>query len=164
MTHSSSRLAAFLGLCVMLPAPAAGGSAYGGYDISVLELINDGPSELAVICPLSVYDTGSPDFLVAKGMISFARKWAANWRLVLQGTPDKFHVINPTTGGPITPLAIWDDDHHTTSTGWIGVRLRKNQGLSPGDTTWLVAKDNVGPNYVSLLTPVHSRRFELCSA
>jgi hypothetical protein len=45
MTHSSSRLAAFLGLCVMLPAPAAGGSAYGGYDISVLELINDGPSD-----------------------------------------------------------------------------------------------------------------------
>jgi len=132
----------------MLMTPALAGTPYGGYDISVLELINDGPSELAIICPLAVYDIGSRDSLAAKGVITFTRKWTANWRLLLQGTPDKFHVVNPRTGGPITPLAIWDDGHHTTSTGWIGVLLRKNQALSPGDTTWLVAKDNVGPNYV----------------
>src|SRR5215218_7207841 len=52
------------------------------------------------------------------GCISFVRKWTAQWRLLLQGTPDKFHVVNATTGGPITPLAIWDDAHHTTSTGY----------------------------------------------
>jgi hypothetical protein len=148
MTHGLLGLAASLAGCAAFAAPASAGSAYGGYDISVLELLNDGPSELAVICPLSVYDIGSPDFLVAKGMISFTQKWTANWRLLLQGTPDKFHVVNATTGGPITPVSIWDDAHHTTSTGWIGVLIRKNQGLSPGDTTWLIAKDNVGSNYV----------------
>jgi hypothetical protein len=148
MQHTFRTLGAFLAGCAMFATPAAAGSAYGGYDISVLELLNDGPTELAVICPLTVYDAGSPDFVVAKGMITFARKSASNWRLLLQGTPNKFHVVNATTGGPITPVAIWDDAHHTTTTGWIGVLIRKNQGLSPGDTTWLVAKDNVGPNYV----------------
>jgi hypothetical protein len=109
MTREASRVAAFLVACATFSTPASAGSGYGGYDISVLELVNDGPSELAMICPLSVYDHGSPDTLVAKGMITFARKWTANWRLVLQGTPDKFHVIHPITGGPITPLAIRDD-------------------------------------------------------
>ena len=148
MIHASLGLAVLLAGCATFAPQASAGSAYGGYDISVLELVNDGPSELAIICLLSVYDVGSADFFVAKGMISFARKWTANWRLLLQGTPDKFHVVNATTGGPITPLAIWDDAHHTTSTGWIGVHIPKNRGLAPGDTTWLVVKDNVGPNYV----------------
>src|SRR5215216_3777184 len=67
--------------CATYAPQASAGSAYGGYDISVLELLNDGPSELAIICSLSVYDVGSADFLVAKGMISFARKWTAHWSL-----------------------------------------------------------------------------------
>src|SRR5215217_478890 len=138
MIHARLGLVALLASCATFPPQASAGSAYGGYDISVLELVNDGPSELAIICPLSVYDVGSADFFVAKGMISFARNWTANWRLFLQGTPDKFHVVHATTGGSITPLAIGDDAPHTPSPGGIGVRIPKNQGLVPGDTIWLV--------------------------
>jgi len=138
-------LAAFL---AVTPQQSHAGSAWPSFDISVLEIINDGASELAPICMVSVYDVGRPDMLLGKCMISFARKWTWNWHLVLQGTPDKFHVLHPIYGSPVIPYDIWDDGHHTTTSGWVGMWLPRNQGLFGGGVTHLIAKDNVGPNYV----------------
>jgi hypothetical protein len=111
--------------------------------IDQLEVLNDGPSRLAIIAPLTVYGDGTqPNTpVVAKGKISFYPKRTWNWRL-LMGPPSNFHILD-RYGAPCTPYNIWDDAHKTSSSGWIAVAFM-NCALLPGDSTWLVADDAPG--------------------
>jgi hypothetical protein len=108
------------------------------WDRSQLELLNDGPSQLAVLCPMIVYGGGT----IAKGRISFQPKVTANWRLVISGFMPWFHVLD-RDGAPVTPTRIWDDAHHTTTSGWLGVSFPPCK-LADGDPTYLIARDPPG--------------------
>jgi hypothetical protein len=130
--------------------------AQGNADRSLLEDLNDGPSN-AILAPLVVYNA---DGSVAKGKLTFQPKQTWRWRLVL--TPSElnnFHVLNSVGGSVfINASAIVSDgcQHQTTTSGWLSVSLPP-YGTTGGDprsavndlqlrnTTWLVA-DNAPNN------------------
>lgn len=110
--------------------------------IDTYQKLNDGPSNLAIICALTVQGAGA----VAKGMVDFYPKTSSNWSLTVGG-PSTFHLLTPG-GAPFTPASpgVYDDGHHTTHSGWIGVWLPAGHGLPDGTVTWLVTNDD--PNAI----------------
>lgn len=138
-------IAAVLLLVGVFGSPRLFGAPEGPADpspLADLEVLNDGPSSLAVLAPMVVYGDGT----VAKGLLTFAPKRTARWKLVLQGSPDKFHLLD-RAGRPIPVTGIFDDAHHTRKSGWIMATFPRQTGLyalRPGDPTWLVANDAPG--------------------
>jgi len=110
--------------------------------LSDVEVLNDGPSGLAILAPLVVYGDGT----VAKGLLTFSPKRTARWKLVVEWAPDKFHLVD-RVGEPVSVTGIFDDGHHTRKSGWVMVTFPRGTGphaLRPGDPTWLVANDARG--------------------
>jgi len=108
-----------------------------------LEKLNDGPSELGILAHLVVMG-GSVPYATgyAKGRLSFFPKITSNWRLVMRGYPAWFHILD-VAGAPCTPSLIWDDGHHTTSSGWLAVAF-SGCNLTDGNSTFLVSNPVAG--------------------
>lgn len=110
--------------------------------IDTYQKLNDGPGGLAVICPMTVEGNGA----VAKGAVEFFPKVTSEWRLIV-GAPHTFHLLKQD-GSPLVPVApgVYDDGHHTTHSGWIGVWLPAGHGMPDGTMTWLVTNND--PNSI----------------
>jgi hypothetical protein len=139
--HRVKRLAT--AAIVTLITPAVAGSPYPGLNIDTLEIVNDGGSALAPICTVLVYDPGHPNLLKGECIITFARKRTWDWHLLMAGPASTFHLVHPIGGHPVPVEVIWDDGHHTTTSGLLGMWIRKNLGLQGGDVTMLIAGDLV---------------------
>ena len=104
-------------------------------DLSMREVLNDGPSFLAILCPMIVYGGST----IAKGRLFFEPKIHANYRLIIQGTPDKFHCLN-RIGTPVQVVRIWEEQHRTTKSLWLACEIGPTD-LRDGDPTWFCSND-----------------------
>lgn len=126
--------------CLIASTVAAhAGSPYLGYTIDRLEIVNDGPSELAILCYGQAFDSGNPSYLIGKCRLDFARKYNANWTFLWSGQPQWFHSLQHVSGAPVMVGNIWDDGHHTTTSGWLAWTMPTGAGISAGDPAFLVA-------------------------
>src|SRR5215211_3761680 len=90
---------AFFGVfAFMPPGEVKAGSPYPGYTIDRLEIINDGATELAILCHGQVFEVGWPDHLKGNCVLQFARKTTWNWILRWSGVPQWFHTLHATGG------------------------------------------------------------------
>lgn len=125
---------------------SAAGSPYPGESIDRLEILNDGGAGPYTIAQLKVYETGDPGFLVATGiLVPFARKAHPNWTIHMTADMNAYHLLHNEYGSPIKPYSIWDDAHHSTTSGRLRVYLPRNAGLKPGDVTDLVVNSGNTP-------------------